>query len=98
MQRVVTIVIHQEPDGPSVHAEDGYLLGHEPVHGLQHETVTAECDNHIGLRRRDVLVPGLQACKRAPRLLILAGGESEFESFCAAGGHEGKFVAWPGEV
>ena len=41
--------VHQESDGAAVHAVDGRALRHEAVDRLEHEPVSAEGDDHVGV-------------------------------------------------
>ena len=48
-QVVNTEVIHEEADRPPVHAINSFSLPHETVQDLQHQSISAQCDNDVGL-------------------------------------------------
>ena len=48
-QVVNTEVIHEEADRPPVHAINSFSLPHETVQDLQHQAISAQCDNDVCL-------------------------------------------------
>src|SRR6185295_20234359 len=61
-------LVHQEPDRAAMHAVDRLARGHEPVQGLQHETVAAERDDDVGSLGRDIAIAGGELLERLARL------------------------------
>ena len=55
-QAVLLIFVHEEPDGAAVHAVDRLARAHQPVQGLQHESVAAQRHDDVGAFRGDVAV------------------------------------------
>ena len=51
---VLAEIVHQETDGAAIHAVDRLGRAHETVQRLQHQAVTAECDDHIRFVGRDM--------------------------------------------
>jgi len=63
-QAVLREFVHQESDGPPVHAVNRLAGVHEPVQHLKHEAIAAQRDDHLGRTRIDATVAGLEAPAR----------------------------------
>ena len=50
------VAVHQEADGPAVHAVDRGFVVDEAVQGLQHQAIAAERDNGVGAIGRHVAI------------------------------------------
>ncbi|MNU99693.1 hypothetical protein D3C71_898370 [compost metagenome] len=71
------VVIHQEADGPPVHAIDTLAGIHRLVENLQHEAIAAECNDHLRLCKRRIAVNAFQHSQRRLRLLCCGGDEGQ---------------------
>ena len=71
------VFVHEEADRAAVHAVDRYAVVHVLVQGRQHQTVTAERDDHLGNARVDAVVFGCEIGKCGLRDVVVAGNERD---------------------
>ena len=74
-QVIRMILVHEKSNSAAVHAVDRLARRHEPVQGLQHEPVAAECDDHVGGVGLRVAVSRSEPFERLTRLSNRAGDE-----------------------
>ena len=81
-QRVFLVAVQQEAHRSSVHAVDGDAAGEVDMHGLEHQAITAERNNGVGLLGRDIAVALGKLMQRVFRLFSFAGDEGDiFEAY-----------------
>ena len=76
-QLFLAVLVHEEADGAAVHAVDRDGIVHEAVQGLQHQAVTTERDDGVGIARLDVAVAMREALQRRLRFCDIAGDERD---------------------
>ena len=59
-QTILIVFVHQETNGPSVHAVNGHPQMLAAVQRLQHKTIPTQGDDNIGFFQRYVGVPRSQ--------------------------------------
>ena len=65
-QIILAVFVHQEPDGAAVHPVDRFVQWTDVVQGLQHEPVTTQCDDHVGVLGRGLAIAGDETLQRFP--------------------------------
>ena len=68
------VLVHEKADGAPVHAIDGLAEGADVFQRLEHETVAAEGDDHVGVRGVALTV---QRRERFARLLCHIGAAGQ---------------------
>ena len=85
MQLVRRELVHQEPDGAAMHAVDRLAQTQVAVQGLEHEAVTAQRHDDVGLAGRRVAV----ACLQRSQLRLYLGRAAGKKGDAGGHGHRG---------
>ncbi|KAG0775374.1 hypothetical protein G6F22_013352 [Rhizopus arrhizus] len=96
---VAAVLVHQEADRAQLHAEHRLAQVPVPVQGLQHEAITAQRAQHVGLLGRVVAIA--RDHRRAGHLRRFGGAGQESDAGGVAhrwirGRHEGEHNRAPG--
>src|SRR6185437_12809105 len=75
--RLLAELVHQEPDRAQVHAVDRLFLAEEPVQGLQHEAVAAQCHDDVAFLRARFGIALAQKLERGLCVRSVGGDEMD---------------------